>query len=119
MSKNVTKKHFTNVHMLRLCGQLAHMLDGAHCDHTLKFTTSILKQIGAPEEDTLEWLESTGGCCDCEILMNSRAIWEDLPVMTPIPEADTWTVEQEIEDQKMRAEMEQMRSDEFAMDAAR
>lgn len=41
------------------------------CDHTRRHTTDWLKQHGHPVEPMLAWLNTVGGCCDCEVAMNA------------------------------------------------
>lgn len=41
------------------------------CDHSRRLTMAWLKSRGHDVEVVLAWLDSTGGYCDCEVLLNS------------------------------------------------
>lgn len=47
------------------------------CDHGLTFTMEWVRRSGYKPDQVSEWLRSTGGYCDCEVLMNSRLRWEE------------------------------------------
>jgi hypothetical protein len=40
------------------------------CDGTLTHTRAALNALGADEEESLSWLASLGGFCDCEVMLN-------------------------------------------------
>ena len=48
-------------------------IDG--CDHTRRLTIAFRKNRSLPETRVLEWLDTTGGFCDCEVLANSEEKW--------------------------------------------
>ena len=41
-----------------------------HCDNTLAHTEDFLKSRKLNKKKVIEWLNSKGGYCDCEVLMN-------------------------------------------------
>jgi Protein of unknown function (DUF2695) len=45
------------------------------CDRSRRLTIEFLKHRSLPEGSVLEWLDSTGGFCDCEVVYNSRQKW--------------------------------------------
>ncbi len=46
-------------------------LQPARCDHTFQRTRRVLEEIeGADVEKSLEYFESEGGFCDCEVILN-------------------------------------------------
>ena len=45
------------------------------CTHTFKETTAFLKAQKLPLEPTVEWLQSNGAGCDCEVIFNTDAEW--------------------------------------------
>ncbi|HXG83507.1 MAG TPA: DUF2695 domain-containing protein [Pyrinomonadaceae bacterium] len=51
--------------------------DEYDCDDTLKQTKIFVEQNNLPEEILIEWLENQGGYCDCEVLANVSAEFED------------------------------------------
>lgn len=51
-------------------------VDGHDCDHSRRFTEQWLKNEGAPRTAVIEWLESNGGFCDCEVIYNAQDHWE-------------------------------------------
>ena len=40
------------------------------CDHTLTYTRAALRELGADEAASVEWLATQGGYCDCEVEFN-------------------------------------------------
>ena len=49
--------------------------DPAPSTHTFKETRAFLNSRGLPVESTLEWLQSNGAGCDCEVIFNTEAAW--------------------------------------------
>ena len=55
-------------------------LDSGECDHTLRHARDFIHSRGLPAEAVVRWLESNGGYCDCEVLMNvEQAVEEAVP----------------------------------------
>lgn len=52
-------------------------MTGYQCDHSFKLTQAFLEKNDLPSEDTLAWLGENGAGCDCEIMLNVAAEWED------------------------------------------
>lgn len=46
------------------------------CDHSRRLTRKWLDNNNVLQEPVLQWLESTGGFCDCEVVYNSMDHWE-------------------------------------------
>jgi hypothetical protein len=46
------------------------------CDHSRRFTIKWIEDHEESRDDALEWLESTGGFCDCEVVFNSYDHWQ-------------------------------------------
>lgn len=47
----------------------------APCTHTFRGTVAFLKSRKLPVEATVEWLQSNGAGCDCEVIFNTDAEW--------------------------------------------
>lgn len=47
------------------------------CDHTLRFTLQFVHEHQLPQAAVIAWIESYGGCCDCEVLANVEPAIED------------------------------------------
>lgn len=47
------------------------------CDHTRKLTIAHIREHNLPEESILNWLDTHGGFCDCEVLFNSEQAWRE------------------------------------------
>lgn len=45
------------------------------CDHGRDVTVAWLEREAHAVDPVLAWLDSTGGHCDCEVLMNSEEAW--------------------------------------------
>jgi hypothetical protein len=56
---------------------LEQALETQPCDHSRKLTECWLAENGHANEAVLEWLDETGGYCDCEVLANSEGAWRD------------------------------------------
>ncbi len=52
-------------------------VDTDGCDHSLRFTEEWLVSSAVVPEPVLNWLESNGGYCDCEVVINVRQHWEE------------------------------------------
>jgi len=47
------------------------------CDHTRRFTKKWLGSNSMSYELVFSWLESVGGFCDCEVVLNAMQHWEE------------------------------------------
>lgn len=56
------------------------------CDHSFRETVQFLNERQLPVEPTLEWLQSNGGYCDCEIIFNVTDEWADIVGWEPTQE---------------------------------
>lgn len=56
---------------------LGSALDHEGCNHTRKLTLRWLRSRALPEVPVLEWLDSNGGYCDCEVLLNAEERFEE------------------------------------------
>jgi Protein of unknown function (DUF2695) len=45
------------------------------CTHTFKETAAFLKSRKLPVQATVEWPQSNGAGCDCEVIFNTDAEW--------------------------------------------
>jgi hypothetical protein len=45
------------------------------CNHTLRGTRYFLRRRNLPVRETIDWLGSMGGYCDCEVSLNVRLTW--------------------------------------------
>lgn len=52
-------------------------LDSTECDHTLRHVRDFIRNRELPEETVVSWLESNGGYCDCEAVMNAEQVVEE------------------------------------------
>ncbi len=50
---------------------------GYQCDHTFALTEAFLRERGLPVAAMVEWLGENGAGCDCEVMMNTAAVWEE------------------------------------------
>lgn len=60
---------------------------GYPCDHTFALTEHFLRERSLPIKPMLEWLGENGAGCDCEVMMNTAAQWEEIVGYVP-PEED-------------------------------
>lgn len=51
---------------------------GYECDHKFTLTQDFLQRRNLPAESTLTWLRECGARCDCEVIFNVEAEWEDI-----------------------------------------
>jgi len=51
----------------------------ASCDHTLHFTCEFIRIHSLDDDRIVSWLESQGGYCDCKVLLNVAACWDNGP----------------------------------------
>jgi len=52
-------------------------MTGYQCDHTFSLTEKFLRERDLPVESMIEWLGENGAGCDCEVMMNTAAQWEE------------------------------------------
>jgi len=50
-------------------------IEAEECDHSLRFTREFLSKRGADTPVVIEWLQSYGGFCDCEVAANVEERW--------------------------------------------
>jgi len=50
---------------------------GYECDHKHTLTRDFLQKRNLPVEPTLTWLRESGARCDCEVIFNVEADWQD------------------------------------------
>lgn len=62
-------------------------LTGYQCDHTFALTEKFLRERRIPVEPMIEWLGENGAGCDCEVMMNTAAHWEEIVGYQP-PDED-------------------------------
>jgi Protein of unknown function (DUF2695) len=62
-------------------------MTGYRCDHTFALTENVLRERVLPVEPMLEWLGENGAGCDCEVMMNTAARWEEIVGYEP-PDQD-------------------------------
>lgn len=62
-------------------------MTGYQCDHTFAVTQKFLRERDLPVEPMIEWLGENGAGCDCEVMMNTAAEWEDIVGYQP-PDED-------------------------------
>jgi hypothetical protein len=60
-----------------LFGLLDESLSEQDCDHSRRLTDAWLAQRGHAIEPMHQWLDDTGGFCDCEVLANSEPAWRE------------------------------------------
>ena len=53
-------------------------MTGYQCDHTFALTEVFLRERGLPVEAMIGWLGDNGAGCDCEVMMNTAAEWEEI-----------------------------------------
>jgi len=64
-------------------------LDSTECDHTLRHVRDFIHSRGLREEAVVRWLESNGGYCDCEAVMNAEQVVEEaVPGYDDLPPAE-------------------------------
>ena len=47
------------------------------CDNTLRLVKRWLKEQKLPFEPVEAWLNENGGYCDCEVVLNAEAAWQE------------------------------------------
>jgi len=52
-------------------------LETERCDHSLRLTLGWFASTGQSSERTVEWLREHGGHCDCEVIANAAAHWDE------------------------------------------
>lgn len=52
-------------------------VDRYGCDHSRRFTAEWLVSNAVVPDPVFNWLESNGGYCDCEVVINVRQHWEE------------------------------------------
>lgn len=53
-------------------------MTGYQCDHTFALTEKFLGERQFPIQPMLMWLGENGAGCDCEVMMNTAAQWEEI-----------------------------------------
>lgn len=48
------------------------------CDDELSLTRQFLTENNLPIDEVIEWLETNGGYCDCEVLANIEDLFEEV-----------------------------------------
>lgn len=51
---------------------------GYPCDHTFSITEHFLQQRRLPVEPMILWLGYNGAGCDCEVILNTAPLWEEI-----------------------------------------
>ena len=51
------------------------LVESHGCDHSHRFTRQWLSESQQPAEQIIEWLETHGGFCDCEVSANAYNHW--------------------------------------------
>lgn len=62
-------------------------MTGYQCGHSFSLTENFLQDRSLPVQPMLEWLGENGAGCDCEVMMNTAAEWEEIVGYEP-PEDD-------------------------------
>ena len=76
VSRNVLAALFSRIDK----AQLVTYEDGTlttKCDHTLAISRAFANENDYDPEPLIDWLCLHGGCCDCEVLMNTTVYFED------------------------------------------
>ncbi|MDP3073416.1 MAG: DUF2695 domain-containing protein [Opitutaceae bacterium] len=58
-------------------------MTGYECDHSYKLTIAFLQKRSLPVEPMLAWLGENGAGCDCEVMLNTAAQWEEIVGYVP------------------------------------
>jgi hypothetical protein len=78
---------------LQLRGLFEHLdrasMDGYECDHTFALTERFLDTEKVAKESALGWLQENGAGCDCEVMFNVAAEWEDIVGYVPPDDEET------------------------------
>jgi hypothetical protein len=53
------------------------------CAHTFAETREFLGTQGLPAEQMIDWLQTNGAGCDCEVILNVEADWGEYAGRTP------------------------------------
>ena len=77
--KDAARKAFplSNELMASLFDFVDLALSKGDCDQTRRFTSEWLATNDVSPEPVINWLEDTGGFCDCEVFFNSMQTWEE------------------------------------------
>jgi hypothetical protein len=51
-------------------------LEEEPCDHTRRLTEAFILEHGLDADPIHDWLEQSGGYCDCEVIANVASEWE-------------------------------------------
>jgi hypothetical protein len=62
-------------------------MTGHECDHSFSLTRDFLTKRSLPVEPMLKWLGENGAGCDCEVMFNTAAQWEEIVGYVP-PDED-------------------------------
>lgn len=61
---------------------------GHECDHTFTLCRRFLEDQGLAVDSMLTWLGENGAGCDCEVMFNTAAEWEETVGYEPPGEDD-------------------------------
>ena len=61
-------------------------MTGYECDHSFSLTKDFLSKRSFPPDPMLKWLEENGAGCDCEVMFNTAAQWEEIVGYIPLDE---------------------------------
>jgi hypothetical protein len=53
-------------------------MTGYQCDHTFSLTEKFLRERGLYVQPMILWLGENGAGCDCEVMLNTAAQWEEI-----------------------------------------
>ena len=56
---------------------LDEQLESTPCDHSRRLTKQWLEDHKLAVSPVLAWLDSVGGCCDCEVILNAEGHVDD------------------------------------------
>lgn len=65
--------------IIELFDYLNEVID--ECDDDLHLTRQFLIENNLPIHEVIEWLEANGGFCDCEVLANVEANFEEMKLV--------------------------------------
>lgn len=69
---------------------------GYQCNHTFSITEKFLRERDLPVHQMIGWLGANGAGCDCEVMMNTAAQWEEVVGYRP-PTKGSLYLEREFE----------------------
>jgi hypothetical protein len=62
-------------------------MTGYECDHSFSLTRDFLTKRRLPVEPMIKWIGEIGAGCDCEVMFNTAAQWEEIVGYVP-PDED-------------------------------